>query len=1556
MSLIRAELLLPRNALFGKKTRVFLAAILVFLGASGTVRAADYYSIASTAWNLNTTWSTTGFGGGPAAGFPVAGDVVHIGPGRSVTVLVDAFCTTLNVNAGGTLVLQAGGITVSGVTTVNGTVSTAVAAGNLKRFAGLVDINAGATWNLSTTNPTTSFGAGISMDGALFNNGTSATAFTASQVLSGASNMSFGGVITPAGGTTLTNNNTATVSVSSITLTGNVTQGPGSTLQMTGGTPFTGAGTLNATANQNIVRYAGAAQTARPVNYRTLELSGSGAKTLTGVAAIQTDFSISGTATATTAFATVGGNLSVGGTATLTQGAALVITGTVTVGAGSVLLMTNFAFTVTNTTTINGTIGNSVAAAGTKTFTGAVLVNAGGVWNLSGNNPVTSFGGGIQHDGTTFNNGSNTANFSASQSLSGASNMTFGTVVPAAGQTLTNNNTGTVQVNTAITLTGNFTQGTGSTLALAGTAPFTGAGTFNANTNANTVNYNGTGGAQTVRLTTYRNLTMSGSAAKTMGAGISTINDFTMAGTATATATAGLTFGGNVTLGAGSTFVPGAFTQSVGGNWVNNGGTFTNAGSTINFNGATQSIGGSSSTTFNNLTISGTSTTFTIAVFTAGRLTLDEGSVVNLNALTTHTANRLHLGGNGQIGGTWGGTGSGAASISAVYFTAGTGRVTVAVTSTQSLPFIEDFSTQANGDTYSATPAWNVTQLPSSGTFEKEQPLVQLGDDGFEINNTGAQEGIWQTADLDIGAGVTEIAVSLDITAFGTNAATDYVKVSYVWDGGLLATETLIATVTEDITSPVVFIPATGHTKFRLVIRGKDNTGGSFIAPFEFAFDNINIIPIRTLYSRASTAWNVSGTWSVVAVNGATCACTPSAAGYDRIVVGGGQTVTLAGASAASRINVNGTADVGGAGTLSLSTFGLTVGLGGSVTVNTGGIINSAAGSSLNFSDNQSHTITANGSVTVGALTYNNAAMWTGTTGTINGSGTFAVTGNLTESTAFLGTLTVTTNTPTTIGGIVTLNFQTSFTNNSTVTMTSTAANTITDAGTWNQALNSTLNFAGASFDVNNFEANSAVNLVNYNRAGAQAITGTDYWHLTLSNSGAKTLDDDITLRGNWIRSGTATFAHGNNEVEFNALAGTAAQSITSVGTETFDDLTISSAFATSPQITFNNAVTVVGTLDMNSGNINLNSNTLTLSLAAGALAHNTTSGNGWAYGGTFVRAFQAGAVTLGNVEGLIPIGTATNYRPFFFAKNNNGPSAGSLTLTHTDASTSTGGLNIADTNPVANIITRHNASWSATMTGGTGSTFQVRFGGTGLGTVTSLAHVRAMLLNSVIGTNQTATTLSVTEPRVDRIALTVAQMTNTWYLGSTSAASPLPIQLVSFKGIAHNYGVELQWKTNSEIDNDFFTISHSDGIAEFKPIGTVTGNGTSHETHDYSLIDYKPLIGKNYYKLHQTDFDGRTAYHGVVMVDVTSLGGMQVFVYPNPLAKNRQLNVEFRGLDPAAPTDFQIVDMRGITIRRGSFVADQTGAMKTAIDFTDGIPGVYLLKYPGGQFKFAIE
>ncbi len=99
----------------------------------------------------------------------------------------------------------------------------------------------------------------------------------------------------------------------------------------------------------------------------------------------------------------------------------------------------------------------------------------------------------------------------------------------------------------------------------------TGTNTITFNGTGATVNY-GYGGAQTVYVTTYENLTLSGSGGKTFAVTTVTGN-LTLGGTATVTTGANLTVGGNLNIGDGTSFAVPAYSITVAGTTIVGGGT-----------------------------------------------------------------------------------------------------------------------------------------------------------------------------------------------------------------------------------------------------------------------------------------------------------------------------------------------------------------------------------------------------------------------------------------------------------------------------------------------------------------------------------------------------------------------------------------------------------------------------------------------------------------------------------------------------------------------------------------------------------------------------------------------------------------------------------------------------------------------------------------------------------------------------------------------------------------------------------------------------------------------
>lgn len=524
-------------------------------GATSTVNYMlnNVQTIAGINYTGNLTLSGSGIKTLQSSTTSVGGSLTLNGTVSTTTVAGMAISQNFTVGDGCSFTSAGFDLTISGTTTVgNGSTGNLIinSSTGARIFTGLVTVNSGATWN-NSGNAAITFRGSITNSGT-FTSGSGIQTFdTNAQTLSGIFNIQNLTVT----GITLTNNGTLTVT-SSLTGTGGFTNGATGTLNIN----FTGTPaitTLTATASGNTVNYGFAGtQTVFSTNYYHLTLSNSGVKTLqTGTTTIGGNLTLSGTVSTTTVFTTtiITGNLNIGDGTTFNVATGLTVTGTTNVGNGA-----SGHLSITTKT-------------GTKTFVGLVTIYNGGTWD----NPIgeaVTIEGGITNNGT-FSSGVGVHTFKTNnQALIGTLSISSITVT---GVTLTNN--GPLTVGTALTGTGGLTNSAIGTLYIGGTSTIT---TLTATAVGNTVNYDGA--AQTLIVTTYHHLDLSGSGIKTMGA-ITNINgNLSMSGTATATSGANLSIGGNLSIGDGTTFTVGAFTLSVGGTATVGGG----ASGTIIFSSA----------------------------------------------------------------------------------------------------------------------------------------------------------------------------------------------------------------------------------------------------------------------------------------------------------------------------------------------------------------------------------------------------------------------------------------------------------------------------------------------------------------------------------------------------------------------------------------------------------------------------------------------------------------------------------------------------------------------------------------------------------------------------------------------------------------------------------------------------------------------------------------------------------------------------------------------------------------------------------------------------------
>ncbi|MBC3542215.1 beta strand repeat-containing protein [Rufibacter sediminis] len=186
-----------------------------------------------------------------------------------------------------------------------------------------------------------------------------------------------------------------------------------------------------------------------------------------------------------------------------------------------------------------------------------------------------------------------------------------------------------------------------------------------------------------------------------------------------------------------------------------------------------------------------------------------------------------------------------------------------------------------------------------------------------------------------------------------------------------------------------------------------------------------------------------------------------------------------------------------------------------------------------------------------------------------------------------------------------------------------------------------------------------------------------------------------------------------------------------------------------------------------------------------------------------------------------------------------------------------------------------------------------------------------------------------------------------------TIDAAPLPVTLTSFTAIATGNGVQLDWTTASEKDNDYFFVERSHNGKEFVQLNQVKGNGTSTVTQTYTFTDAAAPAGTVYYRLKQVDVDGNSEYSKVISVQTSgSKAGAQVTVAPNPFIKDLTVTVN------SAEDRTVILELYDVNQKLIIKETAQVSAGKATItkDLSTVANGIYFLRVTGASLSEVIR
>ncbi len=175
---------------------------------------------------------------------------------------------------------------------------------------------------------------------------------------------------------------------------------------------------------------------------------------------------------------------------------------------------------------------------------------------------------------------------------------------------------------------------------------------------------------------------------------------------------------------------------------------------------------------------------------------------------------------------------------------------------------------------------------------------------------------------------------------------------------------------------------------------------------------------------------------------------------------------------------------------------------------------------------------------------------------------------------------------------------------------------------------------------------------------------------------------------------------------------------------------------------------------------------------------------------------------------------------------------------------------------------------------------------------------------------------------------------------GRTNLA--LPVTLTDFNGKLIDDKVELNWSTATEINNKGFDIQRSaDGVG-FSSIRFVTGSDNSTTGKAYSFTDLKLLPGTNYYRLKQTDKDGRVTYSKILLFKSDKV---KWAIYPNPTATS--VNLTFN-LNSKTNVSAQLLSVDGKVLQTMDKGILGAGIHKLSV--TPAAKGAYLIRLTIGN------
>ena len=406
--------------------------------------------------------------------------------------------------------------------------------------------------------------------------------------------------------------------------------------------------------------------------------------------------------------------------------------------------------------------------------------------------------------------------------------------------------------------------------------------------------------------------------------------------------------------------------------------------------------------------------------------------------------------------------------------------------------------------------------------------------------------------------------------------------------------------------------------------------------------------------------------------------------------------------------------------------------------------------------------------------------------------------------------------------------------------------------------------------------------------------------------------------------------------LEFN---GGGSVSVTNVPTQTVSQIITTNATTVSLNAIAASTLSVADTLALISGEIITDANT-TLSLGSSATSTGVLSGSG-TIDGVFSRwiSTNTGSYTY-------PMVVGADNRSIIVEYTTAPTAGGTLTYQFIHGVPSTTGLPLTDGAITDNTVDTSGV-FRLTANGLTGGAYTGTFEADNFVGITDYTQLSLIQRNSSVSSwslngTMVTTTGSNLAPVLSRTGMTAF---GEFGVAGDASVNPLPITLLNFTAHNVNGDVLLNWSTSSEQNNKGFEVERSLDSKNFNFVKFVNGAGNSSVLNNYTSTDIKAFDMNNttslYYRLKQTDYNGKYTYSNVVNVLKSNVTSDNISIYPNP--STGRFNLEISALREGL-ANVVITDSRGQEINTLNIQLSK-GTNSVLINLESASNGIYFVK-----------